>query len=237
MGSDEIGQLHFAFEQMTTRLKSLVTEVYQKELQSKEAELDLLQAQINPHFLYNTLGSISSLAVKHQDPQIQDMVLHLAKFYRISLNKGKSILTINEELKLTKSYNAIQLIRFKGKLNIIYTIDQSILPYSTVKLALQPFVENAVIHALWNQDRPLNIHIKGVIANNSIILSVIDDGMGMRREKLEALFEEKEGRGYGISNVDRRIKLKFGEYYGVKVYSKLGMGTTVQIRLPQKEIQ
>ncbi|TDL69282.1 sensor histidine kinase [Paenibacillus amylolyticus] len=237
MGSDEIGQLHFAFEQMTTRLKSLVTEVYQKELQSKEAELDLLQAQINPHFLYNTLGSISSLAVKHQDPQIQDMVLHLAKFYRISLNKGKSILTINEELKLTKSYNAIQLIRFKGKLNIIYTIDQSILPYSTVKLALQPFVENAVIHALWNQDRPLNIHIKGVIENNSIILSVIDDGMGMRREKLEALFEEKEGRGYGISNVDRRIKLKFGEYYGVKVYSKLGMGTTVQIRLPQKEIQ
>ncbi|MEK3776075.1 sensor histidine kinase [Paenibacillus sp. FSL K6-4396] len=237
MGSDEIGQLHFAFEQMTTRLKSLVTEVYQKELQSKEAELDLLQAQINPHFLYNTLGSISSLAVKHQDPQIQDMVLHLAKFYRISLNKGKSILTINEELKLTQSYNAIQLIRFKGKLNIIYTIDQSILPYSTVKLALQPFVENAVIHALWNQDRPLNIHIKGVIENNSIILSVIDDGMGMRREKLEALFEEKEGRGYGISNVDRRIKLKFGEYYGVKVYSKIGMGTTVQIRLPQKEIQ
>lgn len=237
MGSDEIGQLHFAFEQMTTRLKSLVTEVYQKELQSKEAELDLLQAQINPHFLYNTLGSISSLAVKHQDPQIQDMVLHLAKFYRISLNKGKSILTINEELKLTQSYNAIQLIRFKGKLNIIYTIDQSILPYSTVKLALQPFVENAVIHALWNQDRPLNIHIKGVIENNSIVLSVIDDGMGMRRETLQSLFEEKEGRGYGISNVDRRIKLKFGEYYGVKVYSKLGMGTTVQIRLPQKEIQ
>lgn len=237
MGNDEIGQLHFAFEQMTTRLKSLVTEVYQKELQSKEAELDLLQAQINPHFLYNTLGSISSLAVKHQDPQIQDMVLHLAKFYRISLNKGKSILTINEELKLTQSYNAIQLIRFKGKLNIIYTIDQSILPYSTVKLALQPFVENAVIHALWNQDRPLNIHIKGVIENNSIILSVIDDGMGMRRETLQSLFEEKEGRGYGISNVDRRIKLKFGEYYGVKVYSKLGMGTTVQIRLPQKEIQ
>lgn len=237
MGSDEIGQLHFAFEQMTTRLKSLVTEVYQKELQSKEAELDLLQAQINPHFLYNTLGSISSLAVKHQDPQIQDMVLHLAKFYRISLNKGKSILTINEELKLTQSYNAIQLIRFKGKLNIIYTIDQSILPYSTVKLALQPFVENAVIHALWNQDRPLNIHIKGVIENHSIVLSVIDDGMGMRRETLQSLFEEKEGRGYGISNVDRRIKLKFGEYYGVKVYSKLGMGTTVQIRLPQKEIQ
>lgn len=237
MGNDEIGQLHFAFEQMTTRLKSLVTEVYQKELQSKEAELDLLQAQINPHFLYNTLGSISSLAVKHQDPQIQDMVLHLAKFYRISLNKGKSILTINEELKLTQSYNAIQLIRFKGKLNITYTIDQSILPYSTVKLALQPFVENAVIHALWNQDRPLNIHIKGDIENNSIILSVIDDGMGMRRETLQSLFEEKEGRGYGISNVDRRIKLKFGEYYGVKVYSKLGMGTTVQIRLPQKEIQ
>ncbi|MEO2204214.1 sensor histidine kinase [Paenibacillus pabuli] len=235
LGSDEIGQLHFAFQQMTTRLRSLITEVYQKELQSKEAELDLLQAQINPHFLYNTLGSISSLAIKHQDPQIQEMVLNLAKFYRISLNKGKSVLTINEELKLTQSYNAIQLIRFKGQLNFIYTIDQTILPYSTVKLALQPFVENAIIHAVWNQERPLNIHIKGVARNDLIILSVMDDGMGMSRETLLSLLEDKPGRGYGISNVDRRIKLKFGENYGVKVYSRLGAGTTVQIILPQKD--
>ncbi|WP_227779360.1 sensor histidine kinase [Paenibacillus sp. P13VS] len=236
LGSDEIGQLHFAFQQMTIRLRSLITEVYQKELQSKEAELDLLQAQINPHFLYNTLGSISSLAIKHQDPQIQDMVLHLAKFYRISLNKGKSVLTINEELKLTQSYNAIQLIRFKGQLNFIYTIDQAILPYSTVKLALQPFVENAIIHAVWNQERPLNIHIKGAFENDSIILSVMDDGMGMSRETLLSLLEDKPGRGYGISNVDRRIKLKFGENYGVHVYSRLGAGTTVQITLPQNAL-
>ncbi len=236
LGSDEIGQLHFAFQQMTVRLRSLITEVYQKELQSKEAELDLLQAQINPHFLYNTLGSISSLAIKHQDPQIQDMVLHLAKFYRISLNKGKSVLTINEELKLTQSYNAIQLIRFKGQLNFIYTIDQAILPYSTVKLALQPFVENAIIHAVWNQETPLNIHIKGGFENDSIILSVMDDGMGMSRETLLSLLEDKPGRGYGISNVDRRIKLKFGENYGVHVYSRLGAGTTVQITLPQNAL-
>lgn len=236
LGSDEIGQLHFAFQQMTIRLRSLITEVYQKELQSKEAELDLLQAQINPHFLYNTLGSISSLAIKHQDPQIQDMVLNLANFYRISLNKGKSVLTINEELKLTQSYNAIQLIRFKGQLNFIYTIDQAILPYSTVKLALQPFVENAIIHAVWNQERPLNIHIKGGFENDSIILSVMDDGMGMPRETLLSLLEDKPGRGYGISNVDRRIKLKFGENYGVHVYSRLGAGTTVQITLPQNAL-
>lgn len=161
------------------------------------------------------------------------MVLHLAKFYRISLNKGKSVLTINEELKLTQSYNAIQLIRFKGQLNFIYTIDQAILPYSTVKLALQPFVENAIIHAVWNQERPLNIHIKGVFENDSIILSVMDDGMGMSRDTLLSLLEDKPGRGYGISNVDRRIKLKFGENYGVHVYSRLGAGTTVQIILPQ----
>jgi two-component system, sensor histidine kinase YesM len=236
LGNDEIGQLHFAFKQMTTRLKSLITEVYQKELQNKEAELDLLQAQINPHFLYNTLGSISSLALKHQDTRIQDLVLHLAKFYRISLNKGKSILTINEELKLTQSYNAIQLIRFKGQLNITYNVDEAILPYSTVKLALQPFVENAVLHAVWNQESPLNIHIKGIVENSDIILSVIDDGMGMSRETLHTLLDDKPGRGYGISNVDRRIKLRFGEHYGVTVFSRLGIGTTVQIRLPQKEM-
>ncbi|WP_375103587.1 sensor histidine kinase [Paenibacillus sp. RS8] len=236
LGNDEIGQLHFAFKQMTTRLKSLITEVYQKELQNKEAELDLLQAQINPHFLYNTLGTISSLALKHQDTRIQDLVLHLAKFYRISLNKGKSILTINEELKLTQSYNAIQLIRFKGQLNITYNIDEAILPYSTVKLALQPFVENAVLHAVWNQESPLNIHIKGAVEDSDIILSVIDDGMGMSRETLHTLLDDKPGRGYGISNVDRRIKLRFGENYGVTVFSRLGIGTTVQIRLPQKEM-
>ncbi|MEK4330220.1 sensor histidine kinase [Paenibacillus sp. FSL R7-0312] len=236
LGNDEIGQLHFAFNQMTGRLSGLITEVSRKELLGKEAELDLLQAQINPHFLYNTLGSISSLAVKHQDSQIQDMVQNLAKFYRISLNKGKSILTINEEIKLTRSYNAIQLIRFKGQLNITYTIDEAILPYSTVKLTLQPFIENSVIHASWNQDNPLNIHIKGVTQDNDIILSVIDDGMGMSRETLQSLMGEKPGRGYGIMNVDRRIKLKFGEYYGVKVYSRLGIGTVVQIRLPQKAV-
>ncbi|WP_405109140.1 sensor histidine kinase [Paenibacillus sp. FSL K6-1217] len=236
LGNDEIGQLHFAFNQMTGRLSGLISEVSRKELLGKEAELDLLQAQINPHFLYNTLGSISSLAVKHQDSQIQDMVQNLAKFYRISLNKGKSILTIHEEIRLTRSYNAIQLIRFKGQLNITYTIDEAILPYSTVKLTLQPFIENSVLHACWNQDYPLNIHIKGITQDNDIILSVIDDGMGMSRETLQSLMGEKPGRGYGIMNVDRRIKLKFGEYYGVKVYSRLGIGTVVQIRLPQKAV-
>lgn len=234
LGSDEIGQLHFAFKQMAAQLNNLINEVYHKELQGKDAELDLLQAQINPHFLYNTLGSISSLAAKHSDTRIQDMVLHLAKFYRISLNKGKSILTINEEIKLTQSYNAIQLIRFKGQLNITYSIDETILPYSTVKLTLQPFIENAVIHAIWTQESPLNIHIKGRVEGNDIILSVIDDGMGMRPETLKSLLEEQPGRGYGISNVNRRIKLKLGEYYGVNIYSRLGIGTTVQIRLPQK---
>ncbi len=145
-------------------------------------------------------------------------------------------MTIHEELKLTQSYNAIQLIRFKGQLNITYTVDEAILPYSTVKLALQPFVENAVLHAVWSQESPLNIHIKGVMEANDIILSVIDDGMGMSRETLSSLLEDKPGRGYGITNVDRRIKLKFGEHYGVKVFSRLGIGTTVQIRLPQKEV-
>ncbi|MNV89208.1 Sensor histidine kinase YehU [compost metagenome] len=127
------------------------------------------------------------------------------------------------------------MLRFKGRLNITYALDDSILPYSTVKLTLQPFIENSVIHAVWNQDSPLNIHIKGVIEENDIILSVIDDGMGMSHETLQSLLGEKPGRGYGISNVDQRIKLKFGEYYGVKVYSRLGIGTTVQIRLPQKD--
>jgi len=236
LGSDEIGQLHFAFKQMTRRLRNLITEVYQKEIWGKEAELELLQAQINPHFLYNTLGSVSSLAMKHNDPRIQSMVLNLAKFYRISLNKGKSILPIHEEIKLTQSYTAIQSTRYEGQLNVTYTIEEAILPYSTIKLTLQPFVENSVVHALWDQDSKLNVHIRGVMEQEDIVLSVIDDGVGMSRETLDTLLMERSGHGYGIKNVDRRIKLKFGDAYGVTVFSRPGIGTTVQIRLPKRGV-
>ncbi|CAH1210854.1 hypothetical protein PAECIP111891_03609 [Paenibacillus allorhizoplanae] len=233
MGHDEIGQLSFAFHKMTGRLKELINEVYKKEIAKKEAEMNMLQAQINPHFLYNTLASISALANKHGDNRINEMVSHLAKFYRISLNKGKMILPISEEIKLTKYYLAIQQHRFEGLLRLHYDIDDSVLVYQTVKLALQPFVENAINHAVWDDEMGMNIIIRVYRDDCDIYLEVIDDGMGMQPETLERALNKTDNiSGYGITNVDQRIKLAFGDEYGVNLYSKFGIGTKAQIRIP-----
>nr|WP_246427755.1 sensor histidine kinase [Paenibacillus phyllosphaerae] len=232
---DELGQLSFAMTKMSGRMKALINEVYKKEIAKKEAEMNMLQAQINPHFLYNTLASISALAARSQDTRIQDMVGHLAKFYRISLNKGKRIISFGEELRLTKSYIAIQQLRFQGLLHIHERIDEAALPYPVVKLMLQPFIENVINHAIWDDEAGINIILKAQIEGDILLLHVIDDGMGMRPEKLALLQPEWDGEstsGYGIRNVDARIKLAFGEEYGVRIYSRFGIGTSVQIRIP-----
>jgi two-component system, sensor histidine kinase YesM len=237
MGHDEIGQLAFAFDKMSNRLKVMINEVYKKELLKKDAELQLLQSQINPHFLYNTLASISALSLKQEDTATHNMVAHLAKFYRISLNKGKSIITLNEEIKLTENYIAIQQIRFHELIHLHYQIEDSVRVHSTVKLTLQPFVENCINHALCDDELGINIVIKAFKLDSDIILEVIDDGMGMLPEVVEQLGQDSnEIKSYGISNVDKRIKLAFGEEYGVSIYSKLGIGTKVSIRIPQKGV-
>jgi two-component system sensor histidine kinase YesM len=232
---DEVGQLSFAMMKMAKRMKELINEVYKKEIAKKEAEMNMLQAQINPHFLYNTLASISSLAIRSGNKQIEDMVTHLAKFYRISLNKGKTIISFSEELKLTKSYIAIQQLRFKGLLHIHFAIEEAALPYPVVKLILQPFIENAINHAIWDDETGINVIIKASVSEEMLLLEVIDDGMGMRPDTLERIrgADVRDGTtGYGIRNVDRRIKMTFGDSYGVQIYSRFGIGTTVLIFVP-----
>ncbi|MBB6671313.1 cache domain-containing sensor histidine kinase [Cohnella nanjingensis] len=231
MGHDEIGQMSFALRKMGQRFKNLINEVYKKEIAKQEADMNTLQAQINPHFLYNTLASISALAMKHRDPKIKDMVAHLAKFYRISLNQGKSLISLNEELKLTRYYLSIQQIRYEDLLHLHFQIDESVLVHHTIKLTLQPFVENCIHHAVWDDERGLNIVIRAYREGEDILLDVVDDGMGMTRERLERI-RAGDAVGYGIGNVDGRIKLAFGEAYGVSYYSRLGIGTMVRIRLP-----
>jgi two-component system sensor histidine kinase YesM len=231
MGHDEIGQMSFALSKMALRFKNLINEVYKKELSKKEAEMSMLQAQINPHFLYNTLASISALAMKHNDPQIQDMVSHLAKFYRVSLNKGKTIITLSEELRLTRSYVAIQQIRYGEMLRVQYDIDETALVHHSVKLMLQPFVENAIHHAFWDEDLGITIVIRCYREADDIWLEVVDDGMGMAPDALDKVVSVQDA-GYGIRNVNERIKLAFGDDYGVAIFSRLGIGTQVRIRLP-----
>ncbi|GGA30354.1 sensor histidine kinase [Paenibacillus physcomitrellae] len=232
MGHDEIGQLSFAFNKMATQIQSLIHDVYEKELAMKESELNTLQAQINPHFLYNTLSSISSLAVKEGAMPVYQMVNYLAKYYRVSLNKGKRIILIEQEINLIRNYVAIQAIRFPDKLHMHYDLDESLFGRTTIKLILQPFIENCINHAIWDESG-INIIVKLQQEGEDILLRVIDDGIGMTAEQLErALSKTDNLSGYGIKNVDDRIKLTYGERYGVHMYSRPGIGTAVTIRIP-----
>lgn len=179
LGRDEIGQIGNVLRKMAQRLSNLISDVYKKEIDKREAEMNVLQAQINPHFLYNTLASISSLAIRNSDQRMNKMVTDLAKFYRISLNKGKNKLSIHEEIQLTRYYVAIQQVRFGELIRVHYQIEESVLPCPIVKLTLQPFVENAMNHAIWDDTLGINIMIKAYRDGHDIILKVIDDGMGM----------------------------------------------------------
>ena len=233
-GNDEIGQLSRAFENMAKRLHSLIKEVYEKEILKKEVELDMLQAQINPHFLYNTLSSISSLSLKQNAIEVNEMVNLMAKFYRISLNKGKKIISVGEEINLTRYYIAIQQVRFGEQLRVSFIISEDIDKYKTIKLILQPFVENCINHAIWDENHPINILIKAYHNVQDLCFEVIDDGAGMDLQKLsnQNFSSGLCSSGYGIYNVDERIKLYYGKKYGVKIFSKRGIGTKVQICIP-----
>ncbi|RXZ79351.1 sensor histidine kinase [Paenibacillaceae bacterium] len=235
MGHDEVGQLAFAFKKMAYRIRELIYDVYKKEIEQKEAELNTLQAQINPHFLYNTLGAISSLALKHQDLQMHDLVTHLAKFYRVSLNKGKKVISVGQEIELTRHYIHILEMRFKDMFQIYYQLDESLFKYQTIKLILQPFIENCINHAVWNTEAALNIIIRITSQDDNILLEVIDDGIGMNQKQIvDALQKADSNGGYGSKNVNDRLKLAFGEEYGVEIFSRPGIGTHIKLTIPKR---
>lgn len=234
IGNDEIGKLSNAFSNMNRKLKYLIEEVYKKELQKNQAEMNVLQEQINPHFLYNSLASISSLALRNNDKMVNEMASLLGKFYRLSLSKGKNIISLSDEIELTKYYVQIQKIRFQSLINVIFRVDESLLNYKTLKLMLQPFIENSINHGIWDDEKSINIIIKLYREKGNIVLEVVDDGMGMTEDTYKGLLDEIELQkgGYGIKNVNKRIKLNFGDTYGVTIFSRLGIGTQVKIYLP-----
>ncbi|WP_219835459.1 sensor histidine kinase [Paenibacillus sp. R14(2021)] len=234
MGTDEVGQLSFALRKMAVTIQDLINDVYKKEISQKEAEMDSLQAQISPHFLYNTLASISALAVAGNNRDSHLMADDLAKFYRISLSKGKKSIPIEQEIRLTEHYLAIQRVRFEGLFGVHFVLDESLLHYTVPKLILQPFIENCINHAMWDEENGIHIVIKLMEEGDDFVLAVIDDGMGIPREVMARMREKPDqALGYGIYNVHKRIQLAFGERYGVQVHSRLGMGTAVYIRMPK----
>jgi two-component system sensor histidine kinase YesM len=219
---------------MVKEIDFLIHQVYQFKIKEKEYDLQALQSQLNPHFLYNTLSAISWMGRRHNIKEIPEISEALARFYRLTLNNGHNIISIAEEIEQAKAYLEIKKIRYRERLSYHFDIDERVNDLKTIKLILQPFIENSIIHGMYNEDRKVTIVVKAIYKEAFVEISIIDDGMGISEDVLRELIQEesKERKGYGITNVDKRIKMYFGESCGVSIFSRLGIGTSVTIKIP-----
>ncbi|MDF2540755.1 MAG: hypothetical protein K0S47_473 [Herbinix sp.] len=234
---DEIGELIQNYNYMISRIQLLLSEQFKHGKEVKNYELKVLQAQINPHFLYNTLDMVVYLAQEKKYMEIEDSVKALAKFYRLSLSKGKEVIAIEDELAHASAYINIQNIRFENKIDFIIDIDDYLLEFSILKIILQPIVENAIIHGIQGKEiKEGTIVISGNVVDEDIVLSVSDDGIGMTSDKLEQILagnvQNNRGINYGIKNINDRIQLYYGTNYGISFQSEYHVGTTVEIKIP-----
>lgn len=232
--ADEIGDLINGYNSMSKRLDETVNEVYQSKIKEKEYEMRALQAQINPHFLYNSLSMINWKALEADQEDISHITLALSTFYRTALNKGKNILLVKDEIANIKSYLDIQLAMHDNSFDVVYDIDDSILKYETLNLILQPLLENAIGHGIdVKTDGRGEIRIEGKENGDFLDFTVSDNGVGMTKTQA-ALILSKSSNGYGVSNVNERIKLYYGEQYAVKIDSTPGVGTKVMLHFPKR---
>ncbi|GAE05728.1 two-component sensor histidine kinase [Paenibacillus sp. JCM 10914] len=231
-GNDEFSHIASALNDMGSNIGQLINEVYLADLQKKEAELESLHAQINPHFLYNTLSSISRLARFGMLDKLQRMVMDLAKFYRLSLNDGRNIISVKNELEQAQAYIDIQKIKYDDRMRVTYDYAPEVVRYETVKLVLQPFIENVLEHA-WTGES-IDIRITARALADVLEFKIIDNGVGFPpgRSLDHTGGSDLMNAGYGIRNVDQRIKLHYGNEYGVTLFSRAGIGTTVRIIIP-----
>ena len=229
---DEVGALIRGFEKMIIQIKALIEDVYESRLIQKDYEMKALQAQINPHFLYNSLSLINWMALETDQEDISKITLSLSTFYRTALNKGKNILRVRDEIKNMRSYLDIQLMMHDHEFDVDVEIDECILDYNILNLILQPLIENAIDHGI---DLKTNgrggIKIIGKKQNDEIVLIVSDNGVGMSNEQAESILTNKSN-GYGVKNVNERIKLYYGEQYQLKIESEIGIGTKVKVTIP-----
>lgn len=223
---------------MAGSMQSLIDKVKEDERKMRKADLRLLQEQIQPHFLYNTLDTIVWLIESNEPDEAVTMVVTLSDFFREILSKGKEFISIKEEEKHISSYLQIQEMRYRDILEYDIQLDQVIYKYQILKLTLQPVVENALYHGIKYKRAKGCIHIHGEKEGDIIRLTVRDDGVGMDEEELEQLCQQIEKpcqeteKGFGLANVNERIHMYFGPEYGMKIQSQKGKGTTVEIVIP-----
>lgn len=236
---DEVGQLNRSVIKMTCRIKNLIEMVYKEQIWQKEAEILSLQAQINPHFLYNTLDTIRWIAVEHDEQEVSEQIEALSGLFRHVLNNGKEVTTVKEEVEHLQNYLAIQKCRFEEKIKVDLSVDESLYDYKVLKLVLQPLVENAFVHGLEGKIGGGNIKIAVIEIGRDIVYRVVDDGVGVEQEKIQAILDSTDSlpQIYGLKNVNDRIKLKYGSDYGVTFKSTIGHGTEVQVRVGKNLVE
>lgn len=238
--NDEIGQLGNSYNKMIQKVEQLIDLVYHEQKSKREAELKILQAQIKPHFLYNTLDTIQWMAQEHKVYKIVEMVNALTTLFRIGLNKGNEFITVEEEIEHVKSYLIIQMTRYESKLEYEIEMEEEVKNCQVLKLTLQPLVENAIYHGIRNKRGKGKITIRIGVDQDVLVLSVSDTGIGIEKDRLHhlndslATMSDEHKKGYGLYNVNERIKLTHGPNYGIRVESEFKIGTTVIAELPIK---
>ena len=237
-GSHEIRHLGRTVKSMVRQMKKLTDDMIRETEAKRRSELDALQSQINPHFLYNTLDSVVWMIEGERYNDAIRMVTALAQLFRISLSRGNNIITIRDEIIHAKNYLDIQMVRFKNKFTADIDIDPAIEDCATIKLIVQPLLENAIYYGVEHMDGEGEIHIRGIQKDGDIYLSVSDNGMGIPEDTLATLLTDKarsrgKGSGIGLWNVNQRIQIYFKGDYGLIIESELDEGTTVTIHLPK----
>lgn len=234
----EVSVLNDSLNTMIDKINELLEQVKKEQGRLRKAEFELLQSQINPHFLYNTLDTIVWLAEAGEQKKVVDMVGSLSDFFRTSLNQGKDMVSVKEELQHSRSYLEIQQVRYQDILQYEIQVPETLFCYLIPKITIQPLVENALYHGIKNKRGIGKIMITGKREKDYFVLIVEDNGAGMSRERLEAVREgmnqksQTEKDIYALYNVNERIRLNFGQKYGLSIDSVLGEGTTVQVMLP-----
>jgi two-component system sensor histidine kinase YesM len=238
-GEDEVRQLTHSFNLMIERIRQLMSQIISEQEAKRKNELKALQAQINPHFLYNTLDSIIWMNENNNHDGVSEMTAALAKLFRISLSKGREIISVKEEIQHAVSYLVIQKMRYKNKFRYNVDLPEELEGYSTLKLLIQPIIENSIYHGFSQIPDEGEINITVGKDGDDLIYHIFDNGYGISEEKISSIMsgktKSKHSSGVGIKNVNERIKIYYGEKYGINIESEPDEGTDVYIRIPLKK--
>lgn len=233
---NEIGSLSRSFNVMTEKIHTLMDQNIYEQKQKRKSELKALQAQINPHFLYNTLDSIIWMSEAGRNEEVVVMTSALARLFRQSISNEKEQVPVSQEIEYVRSYLTIQKMRYKDKLDYHIDVDASIMKSPIIKFALQPIVENAIYHGIKYKDTKGNLWVRGFIKDDKVQIEIEDDGIGMDAEAMSHLFDERKTNfktnGVGVTNVQKRLQLYYGSDYGLSYRSQVGVGTTATVKIP-----